>query len=72
MIALKPVDETTVEGILSPEEEASGLRLIRKGRRLVLAGTEPFSAVEAIAAAREERDEMLLAYRKDTKTDARG
>jgi antitoxin component of MazEF toxin-antitoxin module len=53
-IALKPVAE---------EERAltDGIRLVRKGSRLVAVGAEPFSAVEAIAGAREDRDTMILA-----------
>jgi bifunctional DNA-binding transcriptional regulator/antitoxin component of YhaV-PrlF toxin-antitoxin module len=54
-IALKPVAE---------EEERAltdGIRLVRKGSRLVAVGAEPFSAVEAIAGAREDRDTMILA-----------
>jgi AbrB family looped-hinge helix DNA binding protein len=35
------------------------VKLVRKGKRLVIAGTEPFSAVEAIKAAREEYEERL-------------
>lgn len=63
-IALKPVGEASVEEGLAHEEVANGLKLVKKGRLLVLSGTEPLSAVEAIQAAREEREEMLLSYRK--------
>lgn len=61
-ISLKPAEEETeVEGILAADDLANGLRVIKKGRRLVITGGEPFSAVEVIQAAREERDEMLRA-----------
>lgn len=63
-IALRPVSDECVEDGLTPEDVANGLKVIKKGRMLVLSGAEPFNAVEAIAAAREEREEMLLDYRK--------
>jgi bifunctional DNA-binding transcriptional regulator/antitoxin component of YhaV-PrlF toxin-antitoxin module len=56
-IALKPAAD-----VVEPAK-TEGIQLIRKGKRLVAVGAEPFGAVEAIAAARDERDEMLLAYR---------
>ncbi|MFN0076703.1 MAG: hypothetical protein ACKVY0_09530 [Prosthecobacter sp.] len=56
-IALKPA----VHVVEAAKTE--GIQFVRKGKRLVAVGAEPFSAVEAIAAARDERDEMLLAYR---------
>ena len=56
-IELKPAQD----GVEAAKTE--GIQLVRKGKRLVAVGAEPFSAVEAIAAARDERDEMTLAYR---------
>ena len=35
------------------------VKLVRKGKRLVIAGAGPFSAVEAVKAAREEYEERL-------------
>ena len=35
------------------------VKLVRKGKRLVIAGAGPFSAVEALKAAREEYEERL-------------
>ena len=44
---------------LSPEPEAD-VRIERRGKLLVITGMkEPFSAVAAIKAARDERDEQL-------------
>ena len=44
---------------LTPEPD-EGVRLVRKGKLLVITGMkEPFSAVAAIKAARDERDEQL-------------
>lgn len=63
-IALRPVSEDCVEDGLTPEDVANGLSLINENGFLVITGLEPFNAVEAIAAAREERDEQLLAFRK--------
>jgi bifunctional DNA-binding transcriptional regulator/antitoxin component of YhaV-PrlF toxin-antitoxin module len=58
-IALKPVAGEDI----CDEDKANGLRLVRKGRGLVITGGEPFDAVEAIQAARDERDEMILSHR---------
>ena len=44
---------------LTPEPD-EGVRLVRKGRLLVITGMKkPFDAVAAIKAARDERDEQL-------------
>ncbi len=44
---------------ITPEPEES-VRLVRKGRRLVITGLKsPFNAVEAVKAARDEYDERL-------------
>ena len=38
------------------------VKLVRKGKRLVIAGAGPFSAVEAVKAAREEYEERLARH----------
>jgi AbrB family looped-hinge helix DNA binding protein len=43
---------------LTPEPDA-GVRIERRGKRMVIVGGGPFSAVQAIKAAREEREEQL-------------
>lgn len=56
-IALKPVQEEVEIA------RTEGIQFVRKGKRLVAVGAEPFSAVEAISAARDDRDDMLLSFR---------
>jgi AbrB family looped-hinge helix DNA binding protein len=43
---------------LTPEPDA-GVRIERRGKRRVIVGGGPFNAVQAIKAAREEREEHL-------------
>jgi AbrB family looped-hinge helix DNA binding protein len=44
---------------LTPEPD-EGVRLVRKGKLLVITGVKkPFDAVAAVKAAREDRDEQL-------------
>jgi bifunctional DNA-binding transcriptional regulator/antitoxin component of YhaV-PrlF toxin-antitoxin module len=43
---------------LTPEPDA-GIRIERRGRRMVIVGGGPFNAVQAIKAAREEREDQL-------------
>ena len=44
---------------LTPQPDEN-VRLVRKGKRLIVIGVKgPFDAVEAIKAARDERDEVL-------------
>lgn len=74
ILGLKPGErlqaDVSPQGIeLKPAQDAvetartEGIQLVRKGKRLIAVGAEPFSAVEAIEAARDERDKMMLAYR---------
>jgi AbrB family looped-hinge helix DNA binding protein len=49
---------------LTPEPDA-GVRIARRGKRMVIVGGGPFSAVQAIKRAREEREEQLAQRRAE-------
>ena len=48
--------------IIGADEEF--IQVVKTGKRRVIVGPSGFDAVKAIAAAREEREDMVVAYRK--------
>ena len=53
--------------LMADDEGEDEVMIVLKGKRRVITGVKNFDAVKAIQEAREEREEMLLAYRNQGK-----
>lgn len=60
---LKPGEQVRVEVAPAGKETAKEAVVADRDGFLVIAGTEPFSAVEAVMEAREDREDQVLSYR---------